>query len=124
MLTPFFKTNVEVVNMKNHTPTPYDFYIGRPSVVGNPYSHSSDSKLAKFIVPTRDEAIESYEKYMMDKIESNDEEFMGAVDEMFEIYKDFGKLNLCCWCKPKKCHGDYIKKYLDKRIQEIKKGSN
>ena len=123
MLTPFIKTNIEVVNMKNHTPTPYDFYIGRPSAVGNPYSHKPDSKLAEFIVPTRDKAIESYEKYMIDKIESVDEDFVSAINEMLYIYQDFGKLNLCCWCKPKSCHGDYIKSYLDKKIQEIKNGN-
>ena len=116
MLTPFIKTHIEVVNMKNHTETPYDFYIGRPSAVGNPYSHISYSKLARFIVPTRDEAIESYEKYMFDKIESGDEEFNAAITEMLHIYEDFGKLNLCCWCKPKSCHGDYIKKYLESII--------
>ena len=120
MITPFIKTNIEVVNIERHTITPYDFYIGRPSAVGNPYSHTPYSKLAKFIVSSRDEAIESYEKYMLDKIESDDEEFMGAIDEMLEIYKDFGKLNLCCWCKPKRCHGDYIKSYLDKRISNEK----
>ena len=113
MLTPFIKTNIEVVNMKNHTSTPYDFYIGRPSSVGNPYSHNPESKLAKFIVPTRDEAIESYGKYLHDRIDSGDLEFIGAINKMLEIYKDYEKLNLCCWCKPKSCHGDYIKKYLE-----------
>jgi hypothetical protein len=113
MLTPFIKTNIEVVNMKNHTPTEYDYYIGRPSPLGNPYTHLQDSKTAEYLVDTRDKAIESYEVYLYTKLENNDKEIVDAINQILEIYKKYGKVNLCCWCKPKSCHGDYIKKYLD-----------
>lgn len=117
-LKPFVKTNVNVVNKKNHTPTDYDYYIGRPSPLGNPYTHLKTSRAAEFVVPTRNEAIESYEKYFYDKIESGDEEFMGALQEIIDIYKNYGLVNLVCFCKPLSCHGDYIKKYIDKVLKK------
>ena len=113
MLTPFKKTNIEVVNKKTHIPTEYDYYIGRPSPIGNPYTHLKSSKAAEFVVDTRDESIESYEQYMNDKINSNNTEFVSSLNEMIDIYNTYKMLNLVCWCKPKTCHGDYIKKYLD-----------
>ena len=114
MLTPFIKTNINVVNKKTHTSTDYDFYIGRPSVLGNPYTHLKSSKASKYLVPTRDEAIESYEQYFYDRLE--DEEFRDELSKIIELYKEHGKVNLVCWCKPKSCHGDYIKSYLESQL--------
>jgi hypothetical protein len=118
MLTPFIKTNINVVNMKNHIPTEYDYYIGRPSILGNPYTHLKTSNIADVFVSTRDEAISSYKDYFYKKIESNDEEFINALKEILSIYKEYGIINLTCWCKPKSCHGDYIKEF----IEEVLKG--
>jgi hypothetical protein len=74
MLKPFVKSNINVVNKKTHEPTEYDYYIGRPSPLGNPYSHLSESKSAKFITKTRDKAIESYEVYFYSMIENNNKD--------------------------------------------------
>lgn len=118
MLTPFIEIKgINVVNKKDHEPTEYDYYIGRPSPLGNPYSHLKSSKAAEFIVPTRKEAIEAYESYFYDKINSNDKEFIDALDEIINIYKEYGRVNLCCFCKPLACHGDYIKKWLEYNIE-------
>lgn len=116
MITPFIKTNIEVVNKKTHTPTEYDFYIGRPSVLGNPYTHLKSSKASKYLVPTRDKAIELYEPYFYDRLE--DGEFHDELNKIIELYKEHKKINLICWCKPKSCHGDYIKSYLEKVLRD------
>lgn len=118
MLTPFIKTNINVVNMKTHTATEYDFYIGRPSILGNPYTHLKDSKSSKYIVETRDEAISLYEPYFHEKLE--EQEFRFEIIKIIDLYKKHGKVNLCCWCKPKSCHGDYIKKYLEDILKNKK----
>ncbi len=42
-----------------------NFYIGRGSVVGNPFTHIKDKQtLAKYIVNSRDEAISKYEELL------------------------------------------------------------
>ena len=79
----------------------YDVYIGRPSKFGNPYSHKEDT-IAKFKVETREESIEKYEDYLL-----QNEELMLSLPEL--KYKTLG-----CWCKPLSCHGDILKKYVDK----------
>ena len=40
------------------------------------------------------------------------------LDLILDMHEKYGKINLLCWCKPKSCHGDFIKKYLEKRLLE------
>ena len=43
---------------------PFDVYIGRGSVWGNPFSHKKGTA-AKFIVDSREEAIQKFEEYLV-----------------------------------------------------------
>lgn len=54
---------------------------------------------------TREESIRKFRDEFVKKIFTNDE-FKKEVDKLE------GK-KLGCWCKPKNCHGDVIKQYLD-----------
>lgn len=92
------KNETRVVNVKNES---YDIYIGRGSKWGNPYSHKKETS-AKFIVKTREEAIKKYEKYLL----SN--------KKLFNSLHELKGKRLGCWCKPKSCHGDILKKYVEK----------
>ncbi len=77
----------------------YDVYIGRPSKWENPFTHISDRKtLAKYIVNSRDEAIECYRDYITNG------EGKHLIHDLFEL-KD---KTLGCWCYPEKCHGDVL----------------
>lgn len=104
---------ITVVNKRKHKPTPHDFYCGRPSVLGNPYSHIKDKKtLAEFVVENREEAIEKHREYFYKEMEHNEtmqKEFMKIQSHL----EKFGKVNLVCWCSPAKCHCDTIKEYLE-----------
>lgn len=79
---------------------PFDVYIGRGSVWGNPYSHK-EGTLAEHVVSSRSEAIKKYEEYLL-----ANEELMGRLHELK------GK-TLGCWCKPKSCHGDILLMYAN-----------
>lgn len=74
---------------------PYDVYIGRPSIWGNPFSHKEGTK-AKCIVDNREHAVELYRKHLMDnpKLLAKLPELKGKV--------------LGCWCSPLACHGDVL----------------
>jgi len=85
----------------------YDVLIMRPSKWGNPYSHK-EGTLAEFKVDTREEAVQKFESYLL-----NNKELFNSLSEL--KYKILG----CC-CKPKSCHGDIIKKYVD-RLENIDK---
>jgi hypothetical protein len=80
---------------------PYDVYIGRGSIWGNPYTHK-DGTMAKYIVDSREEAIAKFEEYLL-----ANENLMSKIGELR------GK-TLGCFCKPnKKCHGDILLKYAN-----------
>lgn len=78
---------------------PYDIYIGRGSIWGNPYSHLDGTK-ALYKVPTREESIEMYRSHLWSEIKSN----RIKVEDLIALD---GK-TLGCFCKPKSCHGDII----------------
>lgn len=94
----------------------YDIYIGRGispktgklSKWGNPFSYKDDT-IAEFKVKDREESIKKYEEYLL-----QNEELFNSLHEL--KYKTIG-----CWCKPnKKCHGDILKKYVD-RLENLDK---
>lgn len=98
------------------TGDPYDIYIGRPSIFGNPYSHK-EGTLAKYKVDTIEEAVEKYKEYVL------------ANPELLKkILALKGKV-LSCWCakkgehlttddKPYKCHGQVILEIIEKNEEE------
>lgn len=92
-------TETTVVN-KYHK-LPYDVYIGRGSKWGNPFSHMSNTK-AQFKVNTREEAIEKYREWIMTQ-----QHLLDSLDELE------GK-TLCCFCKPRACHGDVLVELINK----------
>jgi len=79
-----------VINIKNEK---YDIYIGRPSLLGNPYGISKSM--------SRECVIEKFEKYAYQKIKV-DTEFRETVKNL--------KGRLGCYCKPLACHGDVLVK--------------
>lgn len=91
-----------VVNLRS---APYDVYIGRGSVFGNPFTHISDRKtLAAHVVTNRDEAIRSYRQYFLDRVNSDPEFRVQALALRGKV--------LGCFCKPLDCHGDIIVQWL------------
>ena len=73
-------------------------YIGRPSLLGNPFPLTD---------PRDDDArqgvIDAYREWFLTQIERPD--FRAAVEAVR------GK-NLGCWCAPRACHGDVILQWL------------
>lgn len=84
-----------VVHLKKE---PYDVYIGRPGKWGNPYSHK-EGTLAEFKVANRAEALEKFEKYLLEN------------ETLYNSLIELKGKTLGCWCKPNKCHGDILAKW-------------
>lgn len=106
---------------EDYTKEKNNFYIGRPSPLSNPYTHHKDKEtLAKFIVSTREEAIDSYKNYFNENYGTN-KEFTEEFDKIYQCYKNGEDVYLECFCKPLSCHGDYIAKMLQQKlIKEIR----
>lgn len=116
--------SIIVYNIKteDHSSEKNNFYIGRPSILSNPYTHDGKrSSLARLSFKTREEALNAYEMYFHEMMKSN-AEFKNAFDEIYEKYKNGENVYLGCFCKPLACHGDFLAKELQKRlIKERKK---
>lgn len=78
-------------------------YIGRPSPLGNPYSIDANN--------TRDDVIRGYEKYLPNAYLKS-EKVRKAIDSLVERYLRGEEINLLCFCAPRRCHGDVIKKFV------------
>jgi len=72
---------------------PFDVYIGRPSIWGNPFSIGKHGD--------RKEVIEKYRKWI-----TRQPQLLSRLAELK------GK-TLGCWCKPNDCHGDILIKLLE-----------
>lgn len=92
-------------------------YIGRGkhSPLGNPFSHMPGT-LAQYQVLTRDEAVDKYEEHLRYKVRLRDPNFLRELERLAEIAKR-GDLKLRCFCAPKRCHGDVIKKFIERYLQ-------
>ena len=91
---------------------PYDVYIGRGSKWGNPFTHISDKQTkAEFIVSTREESIEKFREYIIERISNGEVQ----IDDLLELA---GK-RLGCFCKPKSCHGDVLVEIVSAILDEL-----
>jgi len=87
-----------------------EIYIGRPTEWGNPYTHISDKETkAEFVVPTRKDAIQKYEEYLLSS-------------ELIDKVQSLKGKVLGCWCvseirdgssKNPVCHGEVIARILN-----------
>lgn len=72
---------------------PYDVYIGRPGIWGNPYVIGKDGN--------REEVIAKYREYIL-----NNPFLMGKISELKDKV-------LGCWCYPLACHGNILAELAD-----------
>lgn len=125
------------LHKEDHCSDKNDFYIGRGSVLGNPYTHIKNKKtLATFIVNNREMAINNYSHYY-DLMYQSNINFRNEIDKIYSLYKNGEDVYLGCFCKKYlttdvgehndelSCHGDIIKSKLEQRlikekIKEIK----
>lgn len=94
-------------------------YVGRPTELGNPYSHLSKPTLAEFHTDTVEDAVALYGFHfynVMMTLPSCRQQFKYLLD----IYIKHGILYLSCWCKDEldprpsdhACHCDILREAI------------
>lgn len=78
----------------------HDVYVGRPSILGNPFSHLPGT-LAVYHVSSREEAISMYA------------EWIKTQPEIMALVPELKGLTLGCWCHPLPCHAHALAKMAD-----------
>jgi hypothetical protein len=100
---------INVVNVKTYRGE--GEYIGRKnvyygfegSVLANPEGLKSEVD--------RDANIARYAIWLNDKMKRNTPQRLEIL-RLRRIWKTTGRLTLICWCAPKACHGDIIKRLI------------
>jgi Domain of unknown function (DUF4326) len=77
-------------------------YIGRPSLLGNPYSVRQYG---------RQEAIRLYRLWLWARIKEQGEVY-AELKRLAELAKQ-GDLTLICWCAPEPCHGAMVRRSIE-----------
>lgn len=87
----------------------YDVRVDRMNkVLGNRFVMRSELE--------RDKVCDEYEAWFNEQIAKQNELVLNELRRLYKIYKKYGKLNLFCWCAPKRCHAETIKNFLEKYI--------
>jgi len=100
-----YEHKIKVVNVKYWGGSNL-VYIGRicgkykGSVLGNPFKNG-----------TREENIKNYRVWLWNEYKKGGE-VKKEIDRLVEIVRNGGEIRLGCWCKPKACHGDIVRKCI------------
>jgi hypothetical protein len=105
---------VKIVNIRT-----YEFSLGevpypihRPYPLGNPFPLINVNNIVE-----REECIKKYAEWFLLLIEKNDMFIVNQISFLNNLLKLNKTIVLCCFCYPKKCHGNVIKEYLEKGLK-------
>jgi len=111
---------IKVVNKHTHKPTKNDIYIGRGSSLGNKWSSKESSKDYVVKTDSREESVRKYKNWFLKKVSEREKKVMESLRKILKREQETGEVNLVCYCKPKLCHGDVIKSFLERIKSKIK----
>ena len=101
---------ITIKNLRTEKPQmPYDVKVDRSSVLGNPFPLQNETQ--------RDIVCDKYEKWLRERIANKDKNICDELNRLYRIAKQYNKLNLFCWCFPKRCHAETIRLILLEKLQ-------
>jgi len=63
----------------------------------------------------RDAVCDKYERWFQRMLYEGGGEVHIYLKSLLYVFKEYGKINLFCWCYPKRCHGETIARFLKER---------
>lgn len=88
---------MKVLNLHKDKISEESVYIGRPSKWGNPFVIGKDGN--------REQVIKKYEKWILSQ------------PKLMNELKELTGKDLVCYCSPKACHGDILKKLIENNLE-------
>ena len=88
--------------------------VDKSSVLGN--------KSWRGIESEREASCLKYDIWLKEKIKVGDRTVCDELNRLYLIAKK-GNLYLACWCAPKQCHSESIKRVLEAKLHESRKNS-
>lgn len=93
---------IEIKNLRDEKPhESWDFKVDRTTKLGNPFKMIGESEME------RNRVCDFYETNFEKNVS------MADLEHLILAYKKYGKLRLFCWCTPKRCHAETIKRYIE-----------
>lgn len=80
-------------------------YIGRPSPLGNPFKLAAEAE--------RDAVCDAYDRWLEQQVAEQNPQVLAELGKLAAQAKQTGRLTLGCYCTPKRCHGESIKRVLE-----------
>jgi len=97
---------ITIKNLRHEQPTePWDVKVDRSTWFGNGFKMKDESE--------RDNVCDQWKEMFYDEL--YDSVMQAELAILYDIYCAFGKLNLFCWCAPKRCHAETLRDYLMRR---------
>ena len=102
--------DIEIKNLRDKTfyNQPWQFKVDRSSPVGNMFYMHDESE--------RDAVCDKYELHFR-KLITYSESAQRYLKEMLDALKEYGHIELYCWCAPKRCHASTIRRWLISQIK-------
>ena len=101
-------TIVNIRNLRTEQNKGIVIRVDRTSVLGNPFYMHTEAE--------RDKVCNEYEAYFNKKVtEKTDIAFMNELRRIYKLAKEHD-ICLACWCAPKRCHAETIKKFIEKYL--------
>ena len=90
---------------RHHNPDAY--YIGRGSLLGNPFvmRNKSDEE--------RNRVCDDYERWIFEQLNINNLDIINELKHIKNLAHRPEGVTLGCFCSPKRCHGDTIKYIIE-----------
>ena len=97
---------IRIVNLRTYRAIKGEVLIkvDRSSVLGNPFFMHNESE--------RDLVCEQYEDYFNKQISKRNADFINALRNIYKVAQTHD-VALGCWCYPKRCHAETIKKFIE-----------
>ncbi|MDE2106396.1 MAG: DUF4326 domain-containing protein [Patescibacteria group bacterium] len=86
-------------------------YVGRPTALGNRFTHRATGTIAEVVVGSRHEAVQRYREEFVQLLTRS--RAAKAQFDMLLQRAEQGDITLVCWCAPEECHAEVIKHYLE-----------
>ena len=99
---------IKIMNLRFSKPCyEFDVRVDRfNKILGNKFYMRTENE--------RDTVCNAYEKWIRDNL--NNPTVKKELDRLFNILIKNGRIRLWCWCAPKRCHAESIKRILEEYL--------
>ena len=99
----FFDTNTIYIGRANK------YYGLRESPLSNKFRTNLSYNLT--------DVLQLYKSWLYTNFIKGEGEVYEEIMRLITLVKEGKEINIACWCKPKQCHGDIIKEFVDYIIE-------